>query len=108
MLQIDDTILSLDIFQKKFACNLKKCKGACCVRGDSGAPLEDHETVILKNIYPILKPFMRKEGIEAVEKLGTHIIDSDGDKVTPLVNNKECCYVTFDNGIAYCAIEKAF
>ena len=108
MLQIDDSIISFEVLQKKFTCDLKKCKGACCVHGDSGAPLEDKETEILKDIYPLIKPFMRKEGIEAVEKQGTHVIDSDGDKVTPLVNNKECSYVIFENGIAFCAIERAF
>lgn len=108
MLQIDDKVISFDILQKKFSCDLKKCKGACCVHGDSGAPLEDKETEILKNIYPLVKPFMRQEGIEAVEQQGTHVIDSDGDKVTPLVNGKECSYVVFEDGIAFCAIEKAY
>jgi len=108
MLQIDDKIVSLDLFTSKFACNLKKCRGACCVHGDSGAPLEAEETEILNQIYPEVKPFMRKEGIEAIEKQGTSVIDADMDHVTPLVNNKECAYVIFEQGIAKCAIEKAY
>ena len=108
MLQIDDKVLSFDLFRKKFACDLKKCKGACCVHGDSGAPLEDDEIEIMKNIYPLVKPFMRKEGIEAVEIQGDYVVDRDGDKVTPLIDGKECCYVVFDDGIALCAIEMAF
>lgn len=108
MLQIDNTILSLDIIEKKFLCDLDKCKGACCVLGDSGAPLKSDEAQLLEVIFPSLKPYLRSEGIEAVEKQGAYVIDSDGDMVTPLVNNKECAYAIFENGIAKCGIEKAF
>jgi len=109
MLQIDKTLISFDIFEKTFVCNLSACKGECCVEGDSGAPLEDDETKILEKIYPILEKFMTKSGIKAVKKQGKWIIDSDGDKVTPLINNKECAYIYKDNnGIVFCAIEKAF
>ncbi|MBN1649889.1 MAG: DUF3109 family protein [Bacteroidales bacterium] len=108
MLQIDKTILSLDILEKKFLCDLDKCKGACCVLGDSGAPLKSDEAQLLEVIFPSLKPYLRNEGIEAVEKQGAYVIDSDGDMVTPLVDNKECAYAIFENGIAKCGIEKAF
>lgn len=108
MLQIENTILSLDILEKKFLCDLDKCKGACCVLGDSGAPLKDGEAQLLQVIFPSLKPYLRNEGVEAIEKQGAYVIDSDGDMVTPLVNNKECAYAIFENGIAKCGIEKAF
>jgi hypothetical protein len=109
MLQIDDTIISFDIFEKKFVCELNSCKGICCVDGDSGAPLEDSEIDILENIYPTIKKYMLPEGIKAIEKQGKWITDSDGDKVTPLINNRECAYVYKDNnGIISCAIEKAY
>jgi hypothetical protein len=108
MLQIENTILSLDILEKKFLCDLDKCKGACCVLGDSGAPLKDDEAQLLQVIFPSLKPYLRNEGIEAIEKQGAYVIDSDGDMVTPLVNNKECAYAIFEKGIAKCGIEKAF
>lgn len=108
MLQIGDCILSFDILNTKFACDLKKCKGACCVHGDSGAPLEENEVDILKEIFSKVRPFMRREGINAVEQQGTSVIDGDGDNVTPLVNNNECAYVVFENGIAKCSIEKAY
>lgn len=108
MLQIDDKIISLDIFEKKFICNLSKCKGACCVHGDSGAPLEDNETEILDSVFPIVKKHMRQVGVDAVESQGSSVIDNDGDKVTPLVNGMECAYVVFENGISKCAIEKTF
>lgn len=108
MLQIGNTIISFDIVEKKFVCDLKKCKGACCVHGDSGAPLEKEEIRILEDLFPQIRTFMRKEGIEAVEKQGTSVIDSDGDNVTPLVNDRECAYVVFEGGIAKCSIEKAY
>ena len=108
MLQIDNAILSFDILETKFACDIKKCKGACCILGDSGAPLENCEVDLLESLHAQIRPFMRKEGIEAVELHGTSVIDSDGDKVTPLVNNKECAYVIFEEGIAKCAIERAY
>ncbi|MFW5657112.1 MAG: DUF3109 family protein [Bacteroidota bacterium] len=108
MLQIDNKILSLDIIEKKFVCDVERCKGACCVHGDSGAPLEDNEVTILEEEYRNIKPFLRKEGVEAIENQGIWVVDSDNDKVTPLVNNNECAYVVFDNGIAKCGIEKAY
>jgi hypothetical protein len=108
MIIIDDILISDDILQKKFVCDLNACKGACCIEGDSGAPLEDEETGILDDIYEEVKPYLRKEGIAAIEKLGRYMIDSDGDMVTPLIKGKECAYVIFENGIALCGIEKAF
>lgn len=108
MLQIDKAVLSFDILEKKFACDLKKCKGACCVLGDSGAPLEEHEVETLRELFPTIKPFLREEGIAAIEKQGTSVVDSDGDFVTPLIDQKECAYVVFEHGIAKCGIEKAF
>jgi hypothetical protein len=108
MLQIENTIVSLDLIEKKFICDLNKCKGVCCIHGDSGAPLEDKEVKILDDIFETIKPFLRTEGIEAIHKLGTSVIDSDGDKVTPLIDGKECAYTLFENGIAICGIEKAY
>ncbi len=108
MVQIDDAIVSMDIFRTKFSCNLKKCKGACCVHGDSGAPLDETEASVIENIFPTVKPLMRKEGIEAVEKYGVYVIDSDGDMVTPLVNGRECCFTTVKQGISYCVFELAY
>ncbi len=109
MLQIDNALISLNILEKKFVCELGACKGECCVEGDAGAPLEEGETKILEEIYPIVKKHMTTEGKKAVKKFGKWVIDSDGDKVTPLVNNRECAY-TYKNkdGIIFCAIEKAF
>lgn len=108
MFQLGKTIVSEDILQKDFACNLAACKGECCVSGEAGAPLEKEEISILKEIFPQVKPFLRKEGIEAIEKQGTHIETETGELETPLVNGGECAYVNFsENGTALCGIEAA-
>lgn len=109
MVQIDDKIISLDVFEQQFVCDLNACKGACCVEGDSGAPLELEEVDILAQIFDKAKPFMREEGIKEIERQGVSVIDKDGDCTTPLVNNKECAFVSFDtNGTAKCSIEQAY
>ncbi len=109
MIQIKDTIVSNDVIKKEFVCNLSKCRGICCVEGDAGAPLDEDELPILDAIYPKVKPFLRKEGIDAIEKQGKYEKDLDGDWVTPLVDKKECAYVVFDeNGTTICGIEKAY
>jgi len=108
MFEIDNKIVSLDLFTEKFACDFDKCKGYCCVFGESGAPLEQQEVKILKQIFPKLKEFLRPNGIKAIEKQGTSVVDMDKDKVTPLIGRKECAYAIFENGIARCGIEKAF
>lgn len=109
MIQIGKTILSTELFDEQFACDLSACKGACCVEGSSGAPLELEELADLEENYDAFKPYMRKEGIEAVEKDGFFVVDQDGDYTTTLVQGEECAYVQFDNdGTAKCAIEQAY
>jgi len=108
MIQVEDKIISLDVFEKYFVCDLNACKGACCVEGDSGAPLLKEEEKTLEEIYEKVKPYMRKEGITEIENQGVAVYDADGDLTTPLVNNCECAFVTFENGITKCSIEKAY
>ena len=109
MFQLGKTIVSEDIIEKDFVCNLNACKGACCVVGDAGAPLEKEEARILDEIYPEVKPFLRKEGINAIETQGTYIISEFGERETPLIEGDECAYVFFDEkGTALCAIEEAY
>ena len=110
MIQIDDKLISEDIFAESFVCNLTKCKGVCCVDGDTGAPLDKDELPILDEIFPKIKPYLRPEGVKAIEEQGTWIIDDyDGGYVTTLVNDSECAYVIFDEkGTTKCGIEKAY
>lgn len=108
MLQIDDTIVSLDLIEKNFSCDLKACKGSCCRYGDSGAPLAPGEEEEIDRIWSDLWPFLRPAGIRAIENQGTSIIDMEGDRVTPLIDNEECAYTVMEDGIFRCGIEMAY
>jgi len=108
MIQVEDKIISLDVFEKHFVCDLNACKGACCIEGDAGAPLLKEEEKILDEIYENVKPYMRKEGISEVENQGIAVYDADGDLTTPLINDRECAFVIEESGISKCAIEKAY
>lgn len=109
MFQLGKTIVSEDILEKEFVCNLSKCKGACCVEGEAGAPLDKEEVKKLDEIYSKIKPFLRKEGVEAIEQQGTSIVSDFGELETPLVNGSECAYLIFDeNNISKCGIEEAY
>lgn len=109
MVEIDDKLISLDVFEKRFICDLSACKGACCVEGDSGAPLEEEEISIIEDDLDAIKPYMRKEGVDAVDKTGVFYMDEDNEPVTTLVNEAECAFVFFDeNNITKCSIEEAY
>jgi hypothetical protein len=108
MLRIEDTIFSFDILEKKFICDLPVCHGNCCRYGDSGAPLSVSETLILNEIWNDVKPYLRPEGIAAIEEKGTSIRDFENDNVTPLINGEECAYTILSDNIYMCGIEKAW
>lgn len=109
MIAIDDTINSDELGKVCFVCDLASCKGACCVEGDAGAPLDESEISELEDNLDTIKPFMRPVGIEVVDNLGVFDYDASGHYVTPLVNGAECAFVIFTgDGIACCAIEKAW
>jgi len=108
MIRLEHTLVSDEIREVFFCCDLQKCKGACCVEGDAGAPLEEEEISWLEDHIEDIKPFMLPEGIREVEGLGVFDYDAEGKFVTPLSRGKECAYVYFEDGIARCAIEKAF
>ncbi len=109
MFQLGKTIVSEDIIEKEFVCNLSACKGACCIDGEAGAPLNKEEATILETIYPKVKPFLRPEGIKAIEEQGTSIISDFDELETPLINDAECAYVIYDDKkTALCAIEQAY
>lgn len=109
MILIEDTCISDDIADKFFVCNLEKCKGACCVEGDLGAPLEISELQVLEDIYADVKPYLTLEGIKAIEAQGKYIQDWEGDYSTTTIDEKECAYAFYDNaGILKCGIEQAY
>ena len=109
MLQIGDTIVSLDLFEKKFSCDLSVCKGECCVAGESGAPLEEEEIAVLEEILPVVWDDLSDASKEVIRQQGVFYVDEDSDSVTSIVNGCECVFTYFDeNGICKCVIEKAF
>ena len=109
MVEIEDKIISDELFEKKFVCDLQKCKGGCCVEGDSGAPLNSNEIKDITKNLSTIKSEMSPKGLNTIKKNNFHYIDSDGDKVTKLVDGKECVFVIFDkNNIAKCSIESAY
>lgn len=108
MIIVDDCIVSEHVADKCFACDLCACKGECCIEGDAGAPVEESEVPILEEVLPLVKPYMTPAGIEVVEREGVAVPDPAGEPSTPLVNNRECAYVFWENGLALCAIEKAY
>lgn len=109
MIQIDELLVSEELFKAYFVCDLAACKGACCVEGDAGAPLELEEIDFLENELENILPHLTNEGKAVIERIGVFEMDQDGEYVTPLIKGKECAFTTFDeHGIAKCGIEDAF
>ena len=108
LVEIEDKIISTDLFSEEFVCDLNKCKGACCVKGTGGAPLKDKEVELISNNIDKIKPFMTKKGIQTVDSEGIFYLDEDDSPATKLINKKECCFVYFDqSNTAKCSIETA-
>jgi hypothetical protein len=108
MIIIDDITVSDDLYLVRFCCHLQKCLGACCVVGDAGAPLEEDEISLLEDELDRIIPYMTERGIHTVKKMGVFDYDIQGKFVTPLVNGGECAFASFLDGMAVCAIEKAY
>ncbi|MDD2633872.1 MAG: DUF3109 family protein [Bacteroidales bacterium] len=110
MIDIDNKIVHFDILEKNFICDLSKCKGICCVEGDSGAPLEEKEAEIIEKLLPTIYNRLTAEGKSEIDKKGVWMIDIEGDLTTTILKNSGACVFTQydDKGIAYCAIEKAW
>ncbi len=108
MIEIDNILVSEEIINRYFACDIKKCNGFCCVYGDAGAPLEKEEVFILEQYLDDIKPYLTDEGNRSIKKQGVFVKDDDGDLVTPLIEGKECAYTVFSQGVALCGIEQAF
>ena len=101
--------MSDDIKEVEFVCHLEKCKGACCVEGDLGAPLEDDELQVIKDIQEQVKPYLTADGLAAIAEQGPYILDEDGDYSTPTIKGKECAYAHYnEQGILKCGIEQAY
>ncbi len=109
MIAIDNVLISDDVIEAKFVCDLHKCKGGCCEDGDAGAPLEKDEKKIIDENYEIIKPYLTAEGIKEIERQGKYVYDREFGWVTPTIDGKICAYGYRDaQGIIKCGIEQAF
>jgi len=109
MIEIDDKLISDEIVSKQFVCDLTKCKGACCVDGDTGAPITEEEAAQIKAFYPQVKYLLSDNAIKLIEEEGTHTVDDEFDLVTPTINGGICAYGYFDDGgMVKCAFEKEY
>lgn len=109
MIQIEDTLVSLDLIERFFCCDPAQCKGECCVEGDAGAPLEKEEFDRLRNLLPVVWDDLSSEAQAVIHRQGVGYIDADNDIVTSIVNGKNCVFTCYDaNGVCKCAIEKAY
>ena len=109
MIVLQNTVISDDLKDKFFVCNLDKCKGACCVEGDLGAPLEEEELQILADNYEIIKPYLSEAGRQAIAEQGLYIKDWEDDFSTTTIGNRECAYAIYDDNLSLkCGIEQAY
>jgi hypothetical protein len=109
MIIIQETVISDDIADNFFVCNLDACKGACCVEGDLGAPLEPTELAILEQEYANIEPYLTDAGRAAIKAQGLYIKDWEDDYSTPTIDDRECVYALYDErGILKCGIEEAY
>lgn len=109
MIQIKDTLVTLDLIEQFFLCDLNSCKGECCIEGDAGAPITKDEYETLKSLVPIVWDDLTPAAKEVIDREGVGYIDEDGDLVTSIVNGRDCVFTTYaPNGMCFCAIEKAF
>lgn len=109
MLQIQDALVTLDIVEKHFMCDLPKCLGECCIEGDAGAPITEAEFEKLKEVLPIVAPDLAPAALRRIEEEGVGYVDEEGDLVTQIVDGKNCVFTTYaPGGMCLCAIEKAY
>lgn len=109
MVEIQDTLVAIDVFREKFCCDLSACKGACCIEGDAGAPVKIDEVVELEDAADLVWDELSAQAQSMIDKQGVVYTDPDGDLVTSIVNGKDCVFTCYDDkGCCFCAIDKAF
>ena len=109
MIAIDNILVADAVLSEQFVCDLSKCKGACCVDGDAGAPLENDELDKLNEVYEAVLPYLNETSKKELERQGRYVYDREYGWVTPTINSKVCVYGIHDkDGVVKCGIEKAY
>ncbi|HVZ24646.1 MAG TPA: DUF3109 family protein [Sediminibacterium sp.] len=109
MIAIDNKLISDEILEEQFVCDLSRCKGGCCEDGDAGAPMEKWELEELKQHFEVIRPYLSKEGLAEIERQGLYVYDRSFGWVTPTINGGICAYGYRDAaGVIQCGIEKAW
>ncbi len=108
MLQIQDTLVSLDLAERFFCCDIDACLGECCIEGDAGAPITPEEKERIDALMPVLKPRLLPSALNRIEEAGTEYVDEEGDLVTQIVEGRNCVFTSYaPGGVCQCAIECA-
>lgn len=109
MLQIQDTLVSLDVVERFFCCDLDKCLGECCIEGDAGAPITEEERATILRMLPDIWEYLMPAARRAIEEDGPAYYDEEGDLVTQIVEGKNCVYSCYSaDGKCLCAFERAY
>jgi len=109
MIAVQGILVSEDLLEEKFMCDLIKCKGACCVEGESGAPVSMDEIETIQKNWSVYTSYLDKEGVTAAEEQQFGVMDEDGEWVTPLIGKHgRCAFSLIENGIAKCGLEQAY
>lgn len=107
MIRIGDAVVSLDVIERYFCCDITDCKGACCIEGDAGAPITREEEEALKASLPYVKEYMSAQALQVIAAQGVSYTDIEGDLVTSVIENRDCVFCTYTpDGICLCALEK--
>lgn len=109
MLQIQNALVSLDLAEEFFCCDLDQCLGACCIEGDAGAPVTPEEIMKLEEVLPDIKADLMPRAVEAIEEEGVAYTDEEGDLVTTIIDGRNCAFSCYaEGGKCLCAIDKAY
>ena len=109
MLQIQNTLVSLDLAERFFCCDLDACHGECCIEGDAGAPITENEKKELERLLPEINDELLPQAQEVIRRQGVSYVDEEGDMVTSIIDGRNCVFTCFaPGGMCQCAIEKAY
>lgn len=109
MFQIQNTLVSLDLAEQFFCCDLDACKGECCIEGDAGAPVTQEECRQIRRALPAIKDDMLPRAVTEVEENGVAYVDEEGDLVTTILDGRNCAFTCYGKGgVCLCALEGAY